>query len=93
MAGTMANTSVQPHYTYDAQGEMQRLSDEVGTSCEEITHVDEDCVNRELTIGKKLGSWGLFNNCLTFTDDVISRCSYASGNPLGPNDYGGARGG
>ena len=39
-------------------------------------NVDEDCVNRELNIGKPLGGFDPFvNNCQQFTARVIKRCS------------------
>jgi len=44
-----------------------------------VPYVDEDCVNRELQIGKPLGRFlPPFNTCQTFAQDVIQKCSPSS---------------
>ena len=50
---------------------------EVGGRCNVIPDMDEDCVNRELAIGKSLGRFGFFNNCQTFVFSVTKKCSRA----------------
>lgn len=42
--------------------------------CDIQPSVDEDCVNRELEIGKKLGLWGPTNQCQSFVNEVINKC-------------------
>jgi RHS repeat-associated protein len=45
-------------------------------SCEDVDDVDEDCVNKELTVGKALGRFDLANNnCQTFVHEVLKKCS------------------
>jgi RHS repeat-associated protein len=48
---------------------------EVGGRCNVMPDIDEDCVNRELAIGKSLGRFGLLNNCQTFVFSVAKKCS------------------
>ncbi|MBF0647048.1 hypothetical protein HTZ97_09490 [Desulfuromonas acetoxidans] len=45
------------------------------SSCEYYPHADEECVNNELEIGRSLGFWGPTNNCQTFANEVINKCS------------------
>jgi RHS repeat-associated protein len=47
---------------------------EVSENCETIPDVDEECVNRELTIGRDLGRFGMLNNCQTFAWAVLTKC-------------------
>jgi len=42
--------------------------------CDIQPSVDEDCVNRELEIGKKLGLWGPTNQCQSFVNEVVNKC-------------------
>lgn len=45
-------------------------------SCEKVPNVDEDCVNRELEIGKDTGRWvPPFNDCQTYAKEVLERCT------------------
>lgn len=46
-----------------------------GENCETIPDVDEQCVNRELAIGRSLGRFGTTNNCQTFAWQVLTKCS------------------
>jgi RHS repeat-associated protein len=48
---------------------------EVNGRCETIHDVDEQCVNRELAIGRSLGRFGFTNNCQTFAWTVLEKCS------------------
>lgn len=50
-------------------------SSEAGVTCEEIPDENEQCVDKELDIGKRMGPWTLTNNCWTFTNDVLSSCA------------------
>ena len=52
--------------------------------CKIVKHVDEDCVNSKLDIGKYLGRFSLVNNCQTFVASVLRKCStkpVVRGNP------------
>jgi hypothetical protein len=42
-----------------------------------LPDIDEDCVNRELAIGRSLGRFGFFNNCQTLVFSVTKKCSRA----------------
>jgi RHS repeat-associated protein len=46
-----------------------------GKKCRPVSGVDEDCVNRELQIGKPTGAWGITNNCNTLANDIVKKCS------------------
>lgn len=48
---------------------------EPSENCETFPDVDEGCVNRELTIGRSLGRFGMTNNCQTFAWQVLTKCS------------------
>jgi hypothetical protein len=37
--------------------------------------VDEGCVNKQLQIGTYLGKFGALNNCQTFANSVLNKCS------------------
>jgi RHS repeat-associated protein len=50
-------------------------SSKPGSKCSLIPLIDEDCVNKELDIGKSLGKWSLGNQCNSFVDNIITKCS------------------
>ncbi|CUI09858.1 hypothetical protein BN2497_14493 [Janthinobacterium sp. CG23_2] len=39
--------------------------------------MDEDCVNKKLTMGRATGRWSPYNQCQSFVQDVIRECSTA----------------
>ena len=44
--------------------------------CEDLHDVDEECVNRELAIGRHLGRFlPGYNDCQTFAESVFKKCS------------------
>ena len=47
---------------------------EVGGTCQTMPDVDEDCVNKELEIGRYLGRFGVTNNCQSFAIQTLSKC-------------------
>jgi hypothetical protein len=49
-------------------------SQQAGTTCTEITGVNETCVNNSLPVGKKMGPWTPGNNCNNFTDNIFKKC-------------------
>jgi uncharacterized protein RhaS with RHS repeats len=50
-------------------------SDDPGTSCVEITWVEEECVDQQIAdLGRSTGGWKPWNNCNTFVDDVFDQC-------------------
>jgi len=54
--------------------------------CTEISDVDENCVNEQLKLnekglGSKTGRFSLLNNCRTFINDVLDRCSTKKNRP------------
>lgn len=53
-------------------------SHEDSDDCTPKPQADEECVNNYLTIGMSTGRWGPFNNCNTFANDVIDRCSWST---------------
>ncbi len=44
-------------------------------SCDHVEKVDEDCVNKLLTIGRQLGRWSPTNQCQSFVMDVLIQCT------------------
>jgi hypothetical protein len=50
-------------------------SEYIAKSCVEVKDIDEDCVNEELDLGKPLGSFSLLNNCQSFVEIVLKKCS------------------
>jgi RHS repeat-associated protein len=46
-------------------------SKEKGASCKKVDNVDEDIVNKQLTLGRPLGRWGPTNQCQSFARGVI----------------------
>ena len=50
-------------------------STEIEKHCEKVPDEDEDCVNRELEVGKDTGRWvPPFNDCHTIVQDILDRC-------------------
>lgn len=58
-------------YTKDHRGQ----SSEPGASCTPVPDVDEQCVNRELQLGRYLGRWHPMNQCQSFAQEVIEKCT------------------
>jgi RHS repeat-associated protein len=56
------------------QTEIVDHSDEVGGICHTIPSCDEDCVNRELKIGRDMGDWEFSKNCNTVIRDIMKKC-------------------
>jgi uncharacterized protein RhaS with RHS repeats len=52
-------------------------SSQPGVECQEITEVDEDCVNRELKVGQPQGRFFLtpWNQCQAVTTRILKKCS------------------
>lgn len=49
--------------------------DEVEKQCEKVPNEDEECVNRELEVGKETGRWlPLVDDCHTVVQDILDRC-------------------
>ena len=46
-----------------------------GSSCVVVEEVDEDCVNKKLELGRKLGRWTPGNQCQSFALQVIDECT------------------
>jgi hypothetical protein len=46
-----------------------------GVACKTVPNEDADCVDRELDIGKPLGRWTPTNQCHTFVNDTLKKCS------------------
>ena len=46
----------------------------VGSTCEEVIDVDEQCVNDQLELGRDTGRWSPWNQCQTFAQDVLDQC-------------------
>ena len=62
----IAQTSINDH-----SGESQGRN----ASCVTVENVDEDCVNRRLTLGQPRGRWWFGgNDCWAFARDVINQC-------------------
>jgi RHS repeat-associated protein len=68
------DTSINDH---TGQGDMP------GATCHEVPNVDEECVNRELSIGQGMGKWTPINQCQTVTTDILHKC----GGPPGFLDW------
>lgn len=84
----------------DFPGEPTTLNDHSGASalpgaeCEEISDVDESCVNKLLEIGSYKGPFGPIN-CQNVATDILKTCSTKPKpktpkflNPAGPSIYG-----
>jgi RHS repeat-associated protein len=54
---------------------------DTATTCETLHDIDEQCVNRELEVGKPLGRFGFTNNCQMYAADVIRKCRKRSALP------------
>jgi len=53
-------------------GEAERRQ---GATCREVSQIDEECVSRELDIGRPMGPWiPAVNDCWAFVDRIIERC-------------------
>ncbi|KAB2844698.1 MAG: hypothetical protein F9K47_02735 [Burkholderiales bacterium] len=48
---------------------------DAATRCDDHPLADEECVNKELEIGKELGRFAPWNNCQTFAYGVLIKCS------------------
>lgn len=57
-----------------------------GAKCTEVSNVDEEKVNRQLRLGRRLGTWSLGNQCQSFVSDVINNALQPAGpaGPIGP---------
>ena len=44
-------------------------------SCEDFPEIDEDCVNKELEIGRRIGRFHPLNNCQSYVGDIFQKCS------------------
>ncbi len=65
-----------PSHYYGIQTEVVPHNGQAASSyCGAVPDVDQDCVSRELQIGKLTGPWSTRNNCNTFTWDVVEKCS------------------
>lgn len=45
-----------------------------GVQCVDLVGCDEDCVNKELDVGKDKGTFGPCNNCNTLVEDILRKC-------------------
>jgi RHS repeat-associated protein len=43
--------------------------------CTDVPGVDEDCVNKSLGVGTPLGRWSPWNQCNSFANGVLEKCS------------------
>ena len=50
-------------------------------SCVVVNDIDEACVNKELVIGRQLGTWSIANNCVTFIQQVLAKCTKECAKP------------
>jgi hypothetical protein len=62
---------VTPETVNDHSGEGGRA----GSGRQPVPGVDAACVDRELEVGKKLGTWTPWNQCQTFAKQVLDRCA------------------
>lgn len=71
-----------PMYINDHTADVGRS----GVTCD-LVNADEDCVNRELELGKHLGPWAPpFNDCQTFAASVIADCSLGTSSASGGSE-------
>jgi hypothetical protein len=59
----------------DHTGEGDRFE----STCERVDHVDEDCVDKELELGRPLGLWTPWHQCQTFAAEVLDKCRSSAG--------------
>lgn len=50
-------------------------------SCEAVSGVDEEEVNRQLEIGRDLGPWTPFNTCQMVENNILNNAAYRPGTP------------
>jgi hypothetical protein len=48
--------------------------DKPGSSCSEVPNCNDDCINKELKIGKDTGRWTPNNQCNSFIADIMRKC-------------------
>jgi hypothetical protein len=65
-----------PAWPFGIDTEITDHSNETTKGCKEIPDIDENCINEELQIGKSTGKWEAKNNCNTFVEDIIRKCSW-----------------
>ncbi len=65
------NQSDSPYVTDTAITDHSGQSEDPNATCEEIPWADENKVNEQLEIGKRLGKWTTGNNCQTFAGEVL----------------------
>ena len=63
-------------YAKDHSGQ----STKPNASCTPVPDVDEQCVNKAISLGQYLGRWTPVNQCQSFVQSVIERCSTNSMN-------------
>jgi hypothetical protein len=65
-----------PYFTKTEVVDHAGRGNRAGVVCDEIPEdfIDEECVNRELDIGKPQGRWSPLNQCQTFVDEVLETC-------------------
>ena len=76
-----------PYATKTAIVNHQGESIAPGASCSEVSDEDEDCVNKQLQIGKPEGRFSLVtNDCKSFANSVLNACSKFALPPYIPMD-------
>jgi len=73
-----------PTQTLDHSGQ----SSQEGSECTPVPYVDEQCVSEAIRPGQSTGRWMPWNQCQSFADDVLTRCSIKPGIPFMPNRPG-----
>jgi RHS repeat-associated protein len=65
-----------PHVTKVTTIDHSGQSNASNSTCKKMQNIDESCVNKRIALGQSLGTWGIHNNCSSFTWGTISQCSY-----------------
>jgi len=63
-----------PSWPFGTDTKLTDHSKEPSDSCQEISAINENCVNEALVIDKPTGKWSISNNCNTLADEIINSC-------------------
>ena len=91
-AGMGARCPVPGQGCSDVPGAQTQTLDHTGqnqtsdASCEIVPEVDEQCVSDAIRPGQSTGRWMPWNQCQSFADDVLEKCSTKKQVPFSPRN-------
>src|SRR5208337_2539762 len=73
--GVGPNAQVDSPYVTDTSiNDHTGQGNDPGATCHEVHDVDEECVNRQLSIGQSEGKWTPSNQCWSVAENVLDNC-------------------